>query len=907
MKKIRILSLLLLLVSLFQLQAARQRISRDTQLAFVSRDTIEVADGVELRLTDANPIRNNALIILEGPEAWVYLLEVRPTKVISSYLKSIKLGSELTSLVHRSNCRAEIYRHGCVVIPQNSFYQPLEAFTEPNFGGSSATYGILTYHTDLGAMTGAIRSFKLKKGYMATLATAADGTGFSRVFIADSEDLEIPQLQVELDQNVAYIRVFQWRWPSQKGWCWGPSAARLDSVQATWYYDWDANGMDNYMDAEYVPMRHNAGWQAFSVIESRRYSTHVLGFNEPDNPNDDGPMTVDETVAMWPKLMKSGLRLGSLATTDGGLNYLYEFMDKCDALNYRVDFVAVHFYRGGQSPWNLYSFVKGVHDRTGRPIWITEWNNGANWTSETWPSNVSEQQAKQLRDMTAFFNMLDTCSFVERHAVYNAVEYKRYMLDPDNGNRLTPAGKMMRDFKAKMAYNPAKEFEPLPWKIKAPNLISGMIASDFKSYNLRLGSNPNGTLAAAYLVEKSVGSEDFEQIDSVTDLSLTVLNYPVDYTRSGSTSFRMRTVGKNGEYSGYTKAVSYHTTPADSVQLGELTIANTEWNPLFFGQEHAAEPAMILGAASFRNLVAFAPRARNLTTKKVDFKLFPYEYISNQTISNAESLPFLFVSKGVHDWGGLKAIAGKSAVGGNWTSISFPEAFETVPVVFAQQITSVNSTATAIRIRNVTKEGFQAKIAKELAQTYNTVAEAINWLAVSPGEGKLNGRDIVVGSTASTALGTSSSSWQVATIKWGKRLTNPLFFAFMQTANDERAAVVRRHTLSSTTATVFKQTEGSQSVAVQKEGAGWLVIDNPEPSGLNTTDRDEPGLRLAIHNGILFFETQSPGNQQVEILDAWGRVVLQTSAGLGNRLDVSTLPRGCYLLRVGNAFSKFIR
>lgn len=165
MKKIRILSLLLLLASLFQLQAARQRISRDTQLAFVSRDTIEVAEGVELRLTDANPIRNNALIILEGPEAWVYLLEVRPTKVISSYLKSIKLGSELTSLVHRSNCRAEIYRHGCVVIPQNSFYQPLEAFTEPNFGGSSATYGILTYHTDLGAMTGAIRSFKLKRLY----------------------------------------------------------------------------------------------------------------------------------------------------------------------------------------------------------------------------------------------------------------------------------------------------------------------------------------------------------------------------------------------------------------------------------------------------------------------------------------------------------------------------------------------------------------------------------------------------------------------------------------------------------------------------------------------------------------------------------------------------------------------
>ncbi len=218
MNKVYIFGMLLILATLIPTQAARQRISENTQLAYVSQDTIELADGVELRLTDANPIRDNALIILEGPESWVYLLEVRPTKVISSYLRYIKLGTELASLVHRSNCRGEIYRQGCVVIPQNNFYKPFEAFSETDFGGSSESYGILTYHTNLGAMTGAIRSFKLKKGYMATLATAADGTGFSRVFIADSEDLEIPQLQVELDQNVAYIRVFQWRWPSQKGW-----------------------------------------------------------------------------------------------------------------------------------------------------------------------------------------------------------------------------------------------------------------------------------------------------------------------------------------------------------------------------------------------------------------------------------------------------------------------------------------------------------------------------------------------------------------------------------------------------------------------------------------------------------------------------------------------------------------
>jgi hypothetical protein len=102
-----------------------------------------------------------------------------------------------------------------------------------------------------------------------------------------------------------------------------------------------------------------------------------------------------------------GSEAGLAGAHDGGLNYLYEFMDKCDALNYRVDFVALHFYRGGQTPWNLYSFVKGVHDRTGRPIWIP---NGT--TEPTGPAKAGlerdDQQAKQLRDMKAFFDVLDT-------------------------------------------------------------------------------------------------------------------------------------------------------------------------------------------------------------------------------------------------------------------------------------------------------------------------------------------------------------------------------------------------------------------------------------------------------------------------------------------------------------------
>lgn len=110
-------------------------------------------------------------------------------------------------------------------------------------------------------------------------------------------------------------------------------------------------------------------------------------------------------------MMESGLRLGTPAIADN-LNWLYSFLDECKKRNYRVDYVAVHAYWGGSggaqvvtdgngniSPEKWYQKLKAIHDRTGLPIWITEWNNGANWTHETWPADEASKQQKQLTDL----------------------------------------------------------------------------------------------------------------------------------------------------------------------------------------------------------------------------------------------------------------------------------------------------------------------------------------------------------------------------------------------------------------------------------------------------------------------------------------------------------------------------
>ena len=85
--------------------------------------------------------------------------------------------------------------------------------------------------------------------------------------------------------------------------------------------------------------------------------------------------------------MRSGLRVGSPAPDQVTKDWLRRFIATADSLNYRVDFVATHMYWENRTPEGL---VKTIEESCrnlfgGRPMWITEWNNGANWTHENWP------------------------------------------------------------------------------------------------------------------------------------------------------------------------------------------------------------------------------------------------------------------------------------------------------------------------------------------------------------------------------------------------------------------------------------------------------------------------------------------------------------------------------------------
>ena len=412
--------------------------------ASLSGATITLSGKSELRLTAASAPLSGSVVNLTSTDCAVLFTNVRPSVVVSSYLSQLRING--SAAVNGSNCRVVQHELGAIVLPHAPSFQPLQAFAGPDFSGSASSFSQYTYYNSagaLGSLNRNISSFKLKRGYMATFSTQTNGAGPSRIYIAQDGDLEIGRLPAELDNAIRFVRVLPWRWVSKKGSC-DVSAATLDS---SWFYNWD-NNQNSPLDWEYVPIRQQRWWPGYPT--NKPDSTHLLGFNEPDNPVEDayetlGEGSIDTAISVWPELLATGLRVGSPAVTDGGVNWLYEFMDKADAAQLRVDYVAIHFYRCGYTATQLYNWLYDIHVRTGRPIWLTEFNNGANWTTCADPTYA--QNATRIGE---FIEMMDNAPFIERYAVYSRVEGVRQMTYDEGG--LTPAGTVYKNNASPISY-----------------------------------------------------------------------------------------------------------------------------------------------------------------------------------------------------------------------------------------------------------------------------------------------------------------------------------------------------------------------------------------------------------------------------------------------------------------------
>ena len=334
--------------------------------------SITISDDVDYVITGTTPFTAEGKVDITNTEhAVVIIRAIRPSKVISSWLRSHVYinGVQATDKV---NCQVKMYASGAIIMPYGKDFKPLTVYSEQNFGGTAVNdFGLENSGGFMNTLTeeklnNKIRSFKLKRGYMVTFSTRKEGRGYSRCFIADSEDLEFAEMPAILDQSISSYRVFQWYHAQKAGIASDTRAAAISATNSSWCYDW-GTGVNQLPDAECVPNHIYEDYPSPAACGSVTYSCHMKTNNEPGNSADDHPQSVAQVLANWENLMRTGLRLCSESSHDGSMSHLKAFIDSIDARGWRCDILDLHCYwdAGTFNNLNWYSDYYG----NGRPIW----------------------------------------------------------------------------------------------------------------------------------------------------------------------------------------------------------------------------------------------------------------------------------------------------------------------------------------------------------------------------------------------------------------------------------------------------------------------------------------------------------------------------------------------------------
>lgn len=865
----------------------------------LANETRVIDTASELHITGTDSLFDNATVSLNHEDAWLFFDNIRPSEVSANYLGNVKING--ADYVERVNGRIAKYAHGTVVMPHASTFKPLTVFDTENFEGDSARYSQHTYYKELGDMDNAIQSFKLKRGYMATFANNADGTGYSRVFIADESDLEFAVMPEALHGTASFIRVLRYDWVTKKGWCGGSSEA--DLTESTWYYNWQAN-LATTENLEFVPMRAKLNWSPFSQINALQNVSHSLGLNEPDHSeqhkddNGEQVVTVAQALEQWPYMLQSGLRVGAPATTD--FSWLYDFIDQCNELNYRVDYVAVHAY-WGSSAQAYYNSLKYVHERTGLPIWITEWNYGANWTSEWWPEDPSAYTDANadhaLYHIKEIVEMFDTAHFIERYSIYNWVEDGRaVVLD----GALTKAGEFYANNNSVIAFDKRNEVV-LGWNYTEPT-ISYRYLSLSNSINIAW-DDENGEMSRLYELEKKVADGEYETIYTSNDRSVTSFSDELDANLSGRITYRLNIKTIYGDFISSNEVSYFQSAGVDTVQVANLNGVGSAWQSCLFSHEYDETPAVLLGVPSFNNLQALTMRVNNLSTKNFKFTLSPWAYLGDVELSNTDDISILSLPYGHYDFGQIKGeVALLEGVTRDWVSVTFSQAYDTVPVILATQVSNSNTYPTAIAVRNVTTTGFEICVQTEESITQFIYGEKVNFLAVEPGQGVVEGKRFTVGRSL-PGEGLKST----LTIDYLEDYSSPIFFAGLQSAENTFACNLR-YQAGDNSIDVLKQREMSGSLSsIKKDDLGWLIMDiSAEQEYSSIPNHDVVDFVIYPNPVVNQFSFDTTVPKLVQVFNLSGKQLLSTVSS--GTVDISDLPSGIYLCAIdGGRVQKVIK
>lgn len=444
---------------------------------------VTLSGSADFHITGTEPFGEGGSIdITNLDHAVLFFDNIRPTDVKANWLKNVKING--ADAVMNTNCQLRPYDHGTLLFPYTreskteTGFHPLTVYSEPNCQGTSYNrFGLENSNGFMNTLTAeslnnSIRSFTLKRGYMVTFAVGSEGWGYSRCFIAEKEDLVVNNLPDILDGRISSYRVFRFDNLGKNGVANITDTSRLRKLNCTWTYTWGAGAAIN-ADYECVPHMNHLWSTSIESLGRNDQSPYLKTDNEPANSADPSPATVAQELERWPQLMRTGRRLLSPSSFDGGIAWHTQFFDSIDARGWRCDINDVHSY------WNEGTFgtlKSNWADKYKRPIWITEFIWGASWsgglgifsvaTTQQERDNPSQATLNKNREvLERILTSLNGMNYVERYAYWNDERNCSKILWNDN---LTPAGEFYAQMKTGVSYTGAYEFVPREWRCDAP-------------------------------------------------------------------------------------------------------------------------------------------------------------------------------------------------------------------------------------------------------------------------------------------------------------------------------------------------------------------------------------------------------------------------------------------------------
>ncbi len=570
---------------------ATSRANTTTTVSQVTQ-TITLSDDVDYVITSETPFAEEGVVnITNLDHAVVILSALRPSEAIQQ-LSHIQIDGQRAS--NQVNCQVKIHNRGSIIMPYKNDLRPLTVYSEPDFGGEAVndfglenSGGFMNTLSDE-KLNNRIRSFKLKRGYMVTFSTQARGRGYSRCFIAATEDLEVASLPLVLDRHITSYRIFKWNDTGKAGLANDTRSDPVNKLHVTTCYSFGL-GEDRGSNCECVPHHIYEDWPSASACGGVTYSPHMKTNNEPGNSADDHPQSVDDILNNWENLMATGMRLCSPSSHDGSLNHLRAFMDSIDARGWRCDIIDLHCY------WTEGSFnnIKSSWvDRYHRPIWISEWVWGASWNNNgifgiaTGNNRDNPTQSQLNQNKTAVQSIcskLNSWDYIERYYYWNS-EANCSKLYLSNGT-LTPAGEYYAGMNTGVGYNGKYEFVP-----KNPRMYG---ISDFKVTTeggtaLVAWYDRNGEFNQLMEVQRKVKGGQWEVLSVITPKDGASRYTYTDEAYAEGTLYRVHIIDLEG--------VERFTN--DDIEAGDVYPGD---EPLYLGGNLLTNGAFDLGSQDWQN------------------------------------------------------------------------------------------------------------------------------------------------------------------------------------------------------------------------------------------------------------------------------------------------------------------